>query len=63
LPSPEDRRLIERQKVCPVTGESLDAMGGPVRIVVDGRTVFVCCAACEKPLRKSPQKYLSKLPR
>ncbi len=60
--SPEDRRLIERQKVCPVTGESLNAMGGPVRVIVDGRTVFVCCAACEKPIRKNPQQYLSKLP-
>ncbi len=62
-PSEEDRLIAERQKVCPVTGNSLDAMGGPVKVVVDGRTVFVCCKACEKPLRAKPAEYLSKLPK
>ncbi len=59
--SPEERRLAEKQKICPVTGEPLDSMGGPVRVDVAGRTVFVCCKACEKPLRKNPAKYLAKL--
>lgn len=59
--SPEDRRLAEKQKTCPVTGESLDSMGGPIRVEVAGRTVFICCKACEKPLRKNPAKYLAKL--
>jgi hypothetical protein len=61
--SEEDRLIAERQKVCPVTGEPLDAMGGPVKVVVDGRAVFVCCKACEKPLRAKPAEYLSKLPK
>ncbi|HET6575917.1 MAG TPA: efflux RND transporter periplasmic adaptor subunit [Fimbriiglobus sp.] len=61
--SDEDRLLVERQKVCPVTGEPLDAMGGPVKVVVDGRTVFVCCKSCEKPLRAKADQYLSKLPK
>jgi Cu(I)/Ag(I) efflux system membrane fusion protein len=60
--SEEDRVLAARQKVCPVTGEPLDSMGGPVRVEVAGRVVFVCCKMCEKPLRKDPQKYLAKLP-
>jgi hypothetical protein len=60
--SAEDQRLASRQKTCPVTGEPLDSMGGPVRVEVAGRTVFVCCKACEKPLRKNPAKYLKKLP-
>jgi Cu(I)/Ag(I) efflux system membrane fusion protein len=60
--SEDDRRLAEKQKVCPVTGEPLDSMGGPVRVEVAGRTVFVCCKACEKPLRRDPAKYLAKLP-
>ena len=54
--------LAEKQKVCPVTGEPLDSMGGPVRVEVAGRTVFICCKACEKPLRRDPAKYLAKLP-
>ncbi|HEY7308868.1 MAG TPA: heavy metal-binding domain-containing protein [Gemmataceae bacterium] len=60
--STEDQRLAAKQKTCPVTGEALDAMGGPVRVEVAGRVVFVCCKACEKPLRRSPAKYLAKLP-
>jgi Cu(I)/Ag(I) efflux system membrane fusion protein len=60
--SAADRVLASRQKVCPVTDEPLDSMGGPVRVDVGGRTVFVCCKGCEAPLRKSPEKYLAKLP-
>jgi hypothetical protein len=61
--SDEDRLLAERQKLCPVTGEPLDSMGGPVKLVVDGRTVFVCCKSCEKPLRAKAAQYLPKLPK
>jgi Cu(I)/Ag(I) efflux system membrane fusion protein len=61
--SDEDRLLAEKQKLCPVTGEPLDSMGGPVKVVVDGRTVFVCCKSCEKPLRAKAAQYLSKLPK
>lgn len=60
--SAEDQLLAAKQKICPVTGGSLDAMGGPVRVEVAGRVVFICCKSCEKPLRKNPAKYLSKLP-
>jgi hypothetical protein len=63
-PSPaDDRQLIAKQKVCPVTGEDLESMGGPVKVVIDGRAVFVCCKSCEKPLRGKPEKYLPKLPK
>jgi membrane fusion protein, copper/silver efflux system len=58
----EDRLLVARQKTCPVTGAPLDSMGGPIRVEVAGRIVFVCCKVCEKPLRKDPEKYLSRLP-
>jgi Cu(I)/Ag(I) efflux system membrane fusion protein len=57
-----DRELIARQKMCPVTGADLDSMGGPVRLEVAGRVVFICCEGCEAALRKDPDKYLSRLP-
>jgi hypothetical protein len=40
-------------------------MGGPVRVVVDGRVVFVCCQHFETPLRdpKKTSLYLQKLPK
>jgi hypothetical protein len=59
----DDKQLVARQKICPVTEEPLDSMGGPVRLVVDGRVVFICCKGCEKSLRQKPDKYLSKLPK
>ena len=62
-PTPDDRQLIARQKICPVGGGDLDAMGGPVKLVVNGRVVFICCEGCEKPLRKNPDLYLPKLPK
>jgi Cu(I)/Ag(I) efflux system membrane fusion protein len=62
-PSAEDRLLAARQKICPVTGEPLDSMGGPVRVDVAGRVVFICCKGCEGALRKDPGKYLGKLPK
>jgi hypothetical protein len=62
-PAPDDRQLAARQKICPVSGGDLDSMGGPVKLVVDGRIVFICCEGCEKPLRQKPAQYLLKLPK
>jgi Cu(I)/Ag(I) efflux system membrane fusion protein len=59
--SEDDRLLAAKQKICPVTGESLDSMGGPVRVDLENRVVFVCCKSCIKQLRKEPAKYLEKV--
>lgn len=59
--SAEDRQLVARQKICPVTEAPLDSMGGPVRVVIDGRPVFVCCDGCIGALRKNPAKYLPRI--
>jgi membrane fusion protein, copper/silver efflux system len=63
--SAEDKQLAAKQKICPVMGGDLGdtSMGGPVKLVVDGRVVFVCCEGCEKPLRQKTALYLSKLPK
>ena len=61
--SPDDKLLAERQKLCPVTEEPLDSMGGPVKLVVEGRVVFICCKGCEARLRAKPGEYLKKLPK
>ena len=59
--SPADAELVRKQKSCPVTGLPLNAMGGPLPVVVLGRRVFICCAGCEGKLQANPQKYLAKL--
>ena len=57
----EDRALIAKQKVCPVTGAELGSMGDPVKVVVKGQTVFLCCSGCEDAIKKDPDKYLAEL--
>jgi hypothetical protein len=59
----DDRQLIARQKICPVMGEDLYAMKGPIKLIVEGRVVFICCKGCEKPLRQKPALYLSRIPK
>ena len=61
--SPADAALAAKQRLCPVTDEPLDSMGGPVKIVVDGATLFICCQGCEETVRGEPAKYLAKLKR
>jgi YHS domain-containing protein len=59
--SVEDRPLAEKQRVCPVSGELLGAMGKPFKTTANGRTVFLCCDGCEQELKSNPDKYLEKL--
>lgn len=44
--TPEDRAAAEKQQVCPVTKMKLGSMGAPVRVLVDGRAVYLCCEGC-----------------
>lgn len=61
--SPEDRALAEKQKVCPVSGETLGAMGKPYKVTVKGQEVLLCCPGCEAEIKKDPEKYMAKLPK
>jgi len=58
----EDEKLIARQKFCPVTDEPLGSMGAPVKLIVDGRPLFICCKGCENAVRSNPKKYLARIP-
>src|SRR5690606_6737623 len=41
-----DRALAKSQKACPVSGEPLGSMGAPIKVTVEGRSLFVCCEGC-----------------
>jgi Cu(I)/Ag(I) efflux system membrane fusion protein len=56
-----DRDAARAQRDCPVTGLALGTMGKPMRIEVEGRAVYLCCAGCESRIRKDPAPYLAKL--
>lgn len=62
--SPEDRRLAEAQKFCPVLPDNLlGSMGTPVKLIVDGKPVFVCCSGCKAGALANPAATLAKLER
>jgi hypothetical protein len=59
--SQEDRDAAIRQKICPVSDEPLGSMGPPIKVPVQGRDVYICCAGCADFLKEEPDKYLAKL--
>jgi hypothetical protein len=59
--SKADQPFIGKQKQCPVMEEPLDAMGGPYRVEVEDRAIYICCPGCAKRIQADPQKYLAAL--
>jgi Cu(I)/Ag(I) efflux system membrane fusion protein len=57
--SPDDRRQAESQRICPVANVPLGSMGIPIKVEVQGTSIFICCEACRKSLLKEPDKYLA----
>jgi hypothetical protein len=56
-----DALMAAAQKVCPVTGEPLDAMGGPIKAKSGERTIFLCCKGClGKPIKPEVWKQVQK---
>ena len=48
-----DALLVAAQKICPVSGEDLRAMGGPIKAKSGDQTIFLCCKGCVgKPISK-----------
>ena len=59
--STPDRRLAEAQKFCPVRGTRLGAMGTPVKLLLKGQPVFLCCKDCVKKANDDPDKTLAEV--
>lgn len=60
--SPSDRRLAERQQFCVVSEDGLlGSMGVPIKLSVEGETVFLCCEGCRDEALKDPKKTLAQL--
>jgi membrane fusion protein, copper/silver efflux system len=59
--SPEDRKLAEAQRLCPITNSLLGSMGPPEKVVIKGQVVFLCCGGCKEEALKNPDKTLEKV--
>jgi hypothetical protein len=58
--SPEDRRAAMAQKYCAVEQENLlGSMGTPIKVMVDGEAVFLCCEGCQEKALKDPKATLA----
>jgi hypothetical protein len=58
----EDRELAESQKYCAVMDrERLGGMGAPLKIEINGQSVFVCCKGCRQKALKNPDETLAKV--
>jgi Cu(I)/Ag(I) efflux system membrane fusion protein len=62
LSSDDDRRLAAAQYSCPVLKDSrLGLMGPPVKILVQGQPVFLCCESCRMGALADPRKTLDEV--
>ena len=60
--SDPDRQAAVAQRFCVVLADSrLGSMGAPDKLVIEGKTVFVCCEGCKDEALADPQKTLAKL--
>ncbi len=47
--SPEDRTLVAAQQFCPILPDNkLGSMGEPIKLMILGEPVFVCCEGCKQ---------------
>ncbi len=57
----DDAKAKEKLVIkCPVSGESVDSMGGKVAVDFEGGKVFFCCNNCPAPFKKDTAKYIAK---
>ena len=56
-----DDTAIRAQGVCPVMNQPLGAHGRPLKVVIDGRPIFVCCQGCIDKAVQNRDFYFSKL--
>lgn len=57
--STPDQALAEAQQLCPIQGKRLGSMGSPVKVILKGQPVFLCCGGCLEDARANPDKTLA----
>jgi hypothetical protein len=61
LPGTEAKQAAA-QRFCPLMERHrLGAMGAPLKVTLNGQSVFVCCKGCVKDAQKAPKETLAKV--
>jgi Cu(I)/Ag(I) efflux system membrane fusion protein len=56
-----DQALALAQKRCPITDAPLGGMGVPVKVLIKGQAVFLCCPGCEEEAKAEAEETLKKI--
>ena len=57
-----DQPLAEAQLFCPINeGSRLGSMGTPMKVMLEGKPVFLCCKGCEDAARENAKTTLAKV--
>ena len=60
--SDEDRKLAIAQRFCAsMEYQRLGTMGTPLKLVLDGKPVFICCKGCGNDAKANPKETLTKV--
>lgn len=59
----KDRKLAVAQRYCATQGERsrLGSMGTPVKLTIQGETVFLCCESCRDEARANPERSVERV--
>jgi hypothetical protein len=55
--SQADQAAINAQRVCPVSGQALGSMGGPIKVIRGNRAIYLCCGSCVRTVQANPDRY------
>ncbi len=58
----EDQAGIARQRTCPVMDTPLGEHGEVIKVLIDGRPLYLCCEGCVEKVRRDPLAYVAHLP-
>lgn len=60
--SPAERAAAESQKFCAINTKGfLGSMGAPIKLVIEGKPVYLCCSGCTKKAQANPAATLAKV--
>lgn len=45
-------------KICPVSGEPVESMGGAYQLEHNDKIYSFCCEGCAEGFKKNPEKYI-----
>ncbi len=49
------------QVICPVTDAKLGSMGVPIKVMIHGKPIFMCCEGCRESLLEDPETNIQKI--